>query len=1427
MPLKEAKEVATILTSFDRYKIQLKKDANIAVPQPRPFYIVQNWDFTAQKRKGPLVLLNPSSAVVKAVKEKAPGKKITLMGRYRAAKVDGVPQITPLTPKHAPFLKRVLTKTEATLGKWVPLAQDQVETDDVPESDDIDEQETGEDEGKAQAFAPEVKGVAPQMARKLEFEEKKFAGKSPPLDPRMARKLEAEQKAFEVRQQPKAPVTLPDGPAPVAQNTLPMRPPPPRAAPVGPRPSPNQPPPKAQPPPQRQPQAPAASLFGKRPPPPVVPPSATAPKPEPSPTPPPPQSAPKPKGLPKLDRDLKGVKIDKVNNRLGSGSFGDVYEIPPDKDGPKLAFKTFKATDKKAQDEMQREVDAYTKIGDHPNVAKCFGIQEVGGETGLVMEKIEGGKVQDAYKRLDELRQAGQISHLEYWGTIQHIIGGTLKGLAALEDAGLTHNDIKEDNVMLDLETMEPKLVDFGLAQDQGGAAKSGALPYSAPEKLAGKQDKASTEQDSFSVGQMLHKKGEGKLFSYGKNLQISPYVVIPGAKDFTTPDDKGELPKRALTPAQPGSPEAKQPGRFAKAGDKGYEAAYAEFLNLLMHPDPKKRLTPKQALEHPFLRESIMEGGIDKQGVLEKLKPTTPAPQVTPAKGTQTDLDQQLLALDPQWKEFQQYAARPELRGAVNTAAIERLRQTAENFSTQPGKLAAAEKALDELTQALPRALAAFRLAAERAAPIDPKPPAKRSALAAKAAPIAKVGQDLDAHVGSLAKSITAKDVKAIADATHSSDSRLQNVVDAMEALRKELPKVEKGELVLDDIYGLIVALKTSATHYVKEHKSPKTKEGKARLAGAQQMLGIADDLERKVSRVSDEVFAQAEVIAKTKDADLSAAAVNALEGLLKQKLITQSTRDHVVQVVAAARKRLAALHADRLAKAENDAGRANVLLDIGGAKPPAAKGQSDSFFINGEDGRPKFLLKPVNGESRFSDAWPDGGGAAREVLLSRVNDSFKDNLGLDFGVPKTTVAVLEDPAFASGTLSKETKRTGALQTAVALRPGDPPDAKSLFAKAQDGPTTKKQVLSINEDDAQAIAVLDFITLNGDRHAENLLVQSPGDNPGQTRLVPIDAGQAFPTREAFRRGAQSMNSRRGWDDAHPEIDEGDNLIMQLPVAQKHFDGKALAAIDQLDPDETARRMKAERDALAKECPEMAGKITDESIEISRRSQKLLKAAARELTIRELGSLYAAGFLDIIDAPDPDQAIADAIRMMKAYSALGGDDGLLAKRIQPSSPPLSLAERLALAQKLAAGGDPQKEHFGALKARLAKLGPGFIADSSAEEKRKFNDLVSQPLPEPITHEVANIINDFAAWETMGGDAHLKVLLAGNDAACRAELARSVRHRAGRAHNDYVNFFKLGGYPRLKKELGPKEYQKIEGLPFADHLKKLEELAAAV
>jgi serine/threonine protein kinase len=351
-------------------------------------------------------------------------------------------------------------------------------------------------------------------------------------------------------------------------------------------------------------------------------------------------------------------------DRLGSGNFGDVTTLLGS-DHPPLVGKRPNNTD----GEIEHEEAVYAQLGEHPNIAKCYGIHAIGGKEMLVMENVQGGDITEVleglrrrYRDIAREREVvdpddserkrrivapvrkDPISRAEYLGSVQQILKGILQGLAHFESLGLVHRDVKGDNIRFDPLTLQPKLVDMGLAQQEGPRDdKPHATRITAPENFLPRSSEEEPNPtvtpvwDAFSVSKVLFplleqetphaaKREPAEIYQFltgnpkpeRANLYKGIYVTAesnlevarlaasamerdPATRQVTAKREPDGNPAwQALNPAP--TPGTAAPGLY------GVMTSYVDFMNGLSHPDPAKRLSPIEALQHPFMTERLIE---------------------------------------------------------------------------------------------------------------------------------------------------------------------------------------------------------------------------------------------------------------------------------------------------------------------------------------------------------------------------------------------------------------------------------------------------------------------------------------------------------------------------------------------------------------------------------------------------------------------------------------------------------------------------------------------------------------------------------------------------------------------------------------------------------------------------------------------------
>jgi serine/threonine protein kinase/Flp pilus assembly protein TadD len=206
----------------------------------------------------------------------------------------------------------------------------------------------------------------------------------------------------------------------------------------------------------------------------------------------------------------------RLTEKIGEGGMGVVWKAEDSKLRREVALKTMPAAmaaDPLRRARFERESQAIAALN-HPNIVTIYSVESAGGVSFIAMELIDGQPLGDAIPvggfPLDQFLE---------------IAVPMTSALSAAHDKGITHRDIKPDNMMLTAGG-HLKVLDFGLAKvtDAGSAADPssgatrtqvteegkilGTVAYMSPEQAEGKV--VDPRSDVFSLGIVLYQMATG-----------------------------------------------------------------------------------------------------------------------------------------------------------------------------------------------------------------------------------------------------------------------------------------------------------------------------------------------------------------------------------------------------------------------------------------------------------------------------------------------------------------------------------------------------------------------------------------------------------------------------------------------------------------------------------------------------------------------------------------------------------------------------------------------------------------------------------------------------------------------------------------------------------------------------------------------------
>ena len=165
-----------------------------------------------------------------------------------------------------------------------------------------------------------------------------------------------------------------------------------------------------------------------------------------------------------------------VKEEIGRGGFGVVYAAKRKSDGVEVAIKEVsKDIDTLTEDNVPLEVALMQRVNDVPGVIKLITYFDTSDSFYVVMERFNSKDL------FDFINDQGPLPEHMTRELFMQLVDTVIK----CHEKGVVHRDIKDENILIDINTFKIKLIDFGsgaLLQEGLYHKFMGTRVYSPPE---------------------------------------------------------------------------------------------------------------------------------------------------------------------------------------------------------------------------------------------------------------------------------------------------------------------------------------------------------------------------------------------------------------------------------------------------------------------------------------------------------------------------------------------------------------------------------------------------------------------------------------------------------------------------------------------------------------------------------------------------------------------------------------------------------------------------------------------------------------------------------------------------------------------------------------------------------------------------------
>lgn len=284
-------------------------------------------------------------------------------------------------------------------------------------------------------------------------------------------------------------------------------------------------------------------------------------------------------------------KLDKI----GEGTYGVVYKAKDKATGEIMALKKIRldAEDEGIPSTAIREISLLKELA-HPNIVSLYDVVHTDKRLTLVFEFLD----QDLKNYLDHSEGGVDVT------VLKSFLFQLTRAIAYCHYHRVLHRDLKPQNLLINREG-ELKLADFGLARAFGIPVRAYThevvtLWYRAPDVLLGSR-KYSTAVDVWSIGCIFAEMHNGHALFPGENEEAQTELIF---RKLGTPSPE-QFPGITALPAWVPGKYAMYPAPESLAHlVPGLSPAGVDLLNSMLQFDPNRRISARDALNHPFFAD-------------------------------------------------------------------------------------------------------------------------------------------------------------------------------------------------------------------------------------------------------------------------------------------------------------------------------------------------------------------------------------------------------------------------------------------------------------------------------------------------------------------------------------------------------------------------------------------------------------------------------------------------------------------------------------------------------------------------------------------------------------------------------------------------------------------------------------------------------